>query len=212
GGGTDSIFFAGDERLLGYRQSQASEDLVGLLLVGGQLNGNMRSATGDRRLNSLLIFAVSELDQALRIEPDPGNATFLGGVHQRGGAGTEVSPLRELDERFQFGLEVKFLWDAACRLELMREQAVEQGEGEVARLQADVGLLVLKDHVVLAAHIGRAGLAESDFLAGGLLQFDGDVFHYVPQPRSAFFPHPADEAAGLAIGTAMLRQARQRGV
>ena len=105
GGGPNRIFFPSDERLLGYRQSQPSEDLVGLLLVGGQLDGDVRSAAGDRRLNSLLILAVSELDQTLRIEPDPGNPAFLGGVDQRGSAGSQIPSLSKLDEGLQLGLK-----------------------------------------------------------------------------------------------------------
>jgi len=46
-----------------HRQPESGEDFVGFLLVAGQLHGNMGRSTGDRRLDTLLVFSVAELDE-----------------------------------------------------------------------------------------------------------------------------------------------------
>ena len=58
---------------------------------------------------------------------------------------------------------------------------------------------------------GAARLAEGDFLARHVLQLDRDVLEHMAQPGAFVFAHPAQEAAGLAIGAAVLGQAGQGG-
>ena len=55
-------------------------------LSRGELDRDVRRAAGDRRLDPLLVPAVAELDQALLVEPDPGDVALLGRAHQRRGA------------------------------------------------------------------------------------------------------------------------------
>ena len=77
GGGPDRVFLAGDERLLGHRQSQVR---TRILLVSSLSEASSTAmcggAAGDRGLDPLLMPAVPELDQALRVEPDPGNTAL----------------------------------------------------------------------------------------------------------------------------------------
>jgi hypothetical protein len=55
--------FALNEFLFGYRQSERRQNLVGLLLVAGQFDRNVRGAAGHRRLDALLEFSMAQLHQ-----------------------------------------------------------------------------------------------------------------------------------------------------
>ena len=65
-----------------HRQAQRAKDAVGFFLVARELDRNMRRAARDSRLQALLVTAMAQLDQRLVIEPEPRNASFLGGMHQ----------------------------------------------------------------------------------------------------------------------------------
>ena len=61
--GAHRLRFALHQLLLRHRQPESGKDLVGLLLVTGELDGDMRGAPGDGRLDALLVLAVAELHQ-----------------------------------------------------------------------------------------------------------------------------------------------------
>ena len=68
-----------------------------------------RRLAGDGRLDAPLAPAVAELDQAVLVEPQPGNVPRLGGAHQRRGAGAERAALGEADERVASPPELEVL-------------------------------------------------------------------------------------------------------
>ena len=158
-GGLDRVFRGLHQPLLRHRQAEVAEDAVGLFLVGGQLDGDVRGAAGDGCLDPLLVAAVAELDQALVVEPDPGNPPLLRRPHQRHGAGAERAPLGKPDELVPLGRKVEPLRHRALGPELAGEQGVEQGEAELAGLEAHVLLLVLVDDVVMCRGAVGAGLS-----------------------------------------------------
>ena len=88
---------------------------------------------------------------------------------------------------------------------------MQQGERQPARLHAHVFLLVLVDHVVVAARPLRAGLPEGDALAGDVLQLQRHVLQDVAHPGAFALGQPPDEPARLAVGTAMSLEPGQRG-
>ena len=81
-GGAHRLALALHHLLLGHRQPEAGQDLVGLLLVARQLHRDMRGAPGDRGLDALLVLAVTELHQRLLVQAQPRNAARFGGAHQ----------------------------------------------------------------------------------------------------------------------------------
>ncbi len=80
--GADGMRFTLDKFLLGDRQSEQAQNLVGLLLVAGQFDRNVRGAAGDRRLDALLVLAMTQLHQRLIIEPEPRNAAVFRRAYQ----------------------------------------------------------------------------------------------------------------------------------
>ena len=92
-----------------HREAEFCEDAVGLLLVRGQLDGDVRGAAGDGGLHPLLVTSVAELDEALLVEPDPGDLPLLRRPHQRHGARPQVAALRVADELVPLGREVEAL-------------------------------------------------------------------------------------------------------
>ena len=206
-GGRHRVLRGLHQPLLRHRQAQVAEDAVGLFLVGGQLDGDVRGAAGDGRLDPLLIPPVPELDQALVVEPDPGNPPLLRRPHQRHGAGAERAPLGEPDELVPLLREVEPGGYRALGPQLGREQGVQQGEAQPAGLEAHVFLLVLVDHVVVARGAVRAGLSEGDGLARHVLELDGDVLQDVAHPGALALGEPPHEPARLAVGAGVLRAA-----
>ena len=59
-----------------------AEQLLGCVLVAGQLDRNQWRAAGDRRAQPLLLHAITELDEALVVEPQDRNAAALRLVDQ----------------------------------------------------------------------------------------------------------------------------------
>ena len=96
-----------DHALLGHGQAEIAQQLDGLLLVGGELDRDVRRLAGDRGLDALLEAAVAELDQALAVEPQPGDVALLGRRHQRRRAGAQRLALGEADEPVAAALEVE---------------------------------------------------------------------------------------------------------
>jgi hypothetical protein len=64
--------------------------------------------------------------------------------------------------------------------------------------------------VILTRDIRRAGLAEGDLLAGGILQLDGAVLEDVAQPGALLLAAATQKAAGLAVRAAVFGQPGQR--
>src|SRR5882757_237852 len=96
--GTNGLRFTLGQFLLGDRQSEQAQDLVGFFLVARQLDRNVRGAAGDRRLDALLVLAMTQLHQRLIIEPKPRNAAVFRGTYQGSRRGPERATLREADE------------------------------------------------------------------------------------------------------------------
>ncbi len=206
----DRVVLALHQPLARHGQAEVGEDAVGLLLVGGQLDRDVRRAARDRGLDPLLESAVAELDQALLVEPDPGDPPVLGRPHERHGARPERAPLGEPDELVALGGEVEVAGDGALGPKVRGQERVEQGDAQSAGLEADVLLLVLVEDVVPPVRAGAAGLAEGHRLAGHVLQLDGDMLEDVPHPGALVLTQPPDEPARLAVGAAVLVQPRQR--
>ena len=197
-----------DHALLGHGQAEVAQEPDGLLLVRGELDRDVRRRAGDRGLDALLEAPVAELDQALAVQPQPGDVALLGRGHQRGRARAQRLALGEADEAVAAALEVEMLGVEIGRAQLGRQEGMEQLQAELARLQADLRLLVLVDDEVLAGLAGATGLAEGDRRAGDVLQLDRDMLEHVAEPGALALVQPADEAAGLAVGAAVLVQAR----
>ncbi len=203
-----------DHQLLArHRQPQQGEDLVGLLLVTGELHRYMRGAAGHRGLDALLETAMAQLDQRPLVEAQPGDAALLGRAHQCSGGRTQRAALRVQDELVAGAVPVPVGGHAVLGLQLDRQQRGQQLQRQFASGDALLFLHVLVHHRVhtgsVLAH--AAGLAEGHVLAGHVLQFDGDVLQHMPQPGAFAFAHAADEPAWLAVGAAVLGQAGQCG-
>ena len=207
-GGRGRVLGVVDHALLGHGQAEIAQQPDGLLLVRGELDRDVRRRAGDRGLDPLLEAAVAELDQALAVQPQPGDVALLGRRHQGRRARAQRLALGEADEAVAAALEVEMLGVEVGRAQLRRQEGVEQLEAELARLQADLRLLVLVDDEVLAGLARAPGLAEGDGRAGDVLQLDRDMLEHVAEPGALALVQAADEAAGLAVGAAVLVQAR----
>jgi hypothetical protein len=210
-GGAHGAVGRAHELLARHRQALVGEDLVRLFLVAGQFHRDVAGAPGDRGLDALLELAVAELDQALFVQPQPGDVALLGGLHQRRRGRPERAPLRVADELLaRFGPLPPFRHDA-LRAQFGRQQRTQQPQRQFAGLDAFVALRVLVHHRVDARSVGAARLAEGDVLAGDVLQFDGHVLEDMPEPGAVGLAHAPDETARLAVRAAVLLQARKRG-
>ena len=196
-GGAHRLLRRADHALARHRQAQVAEDLVGLLLVRRDLDGDVARLRGDGGLDALLVTAVAELHQAAVVQAQPGDAARLGGADQRAGRRAELPALGEGDEVVEMRLEVERL--VAARPELGREEVLDEPERQLPRGLADALLLVLVDHVVQAGLAGPARLAEAHLGAAEVLHLDGDVLEDVAEPGAAVLGQAPDEAAGLAV-------------
>ena len=196
--------------LPGHRQPQTRENLVGFLLVAGELHGDVRGATGDGRLDALLVPAVTELHQRLLVQAQPWDAARFGGAHQRGGRGSEGAALREADELVTSLRPGPPRRHDVGRPQLRRQQRGQQAQPELAGRNAFVALRVLVDDGVASGGTGAARLAEGHRLTGDILQLDGHVLEHVAEPGAVAFAHAAEEAAGLTIRAAVFGEPRER--
>ena len=168
--GADRLLFALHQFLLGHRQSERRQDLVGLLLVAGQLDRDVRGAAGDRRLDALLVLAVAQLHQRLIVEAQPGDVVPFGRAHQCGGRRPERAALREADELIARLLPAPILGHGVGRPDGRGQQRTQQPQSEIAGRDAFVALRIFVDDGVDAGRAGGARLAEGDFLARHVLQ------------------------------------------
>ena len=120
--GAQRALFRRDQLLLGYRQAERGENLVGLFLVAGQLHRDMRRAAGDGGLDALLVFAVTELHQRLPVQAQPGNVAFLRRVHQRGGRRAKRATLRIANEFVARARPFPAFGHAVARAQFFRQQ------------------------------------------------------------------------------------------
>ena len=95
------------DALARHRQAEVAEDAVGLLLVGGDLDGDVARLGGDRGLDALLVLAVTELHEAVVVEAHPRDVARLGGAHERARRRAELAALREVDELDELVCEVE---------------------------------------------------------------------------------------------------------
>ena len=210
--GLDRFGLAGDQMLAWHRQAERAEDLVGLFLVAGQFDRDMGGLAGDGGLDALLVLAVAELHQRLVVQPQPGDAALLGRAHQRGGGRPQCATLGVADEVVARRFPVPVRRHAAGGADAFGQQRAQQAQRQFARGDAFLTLGVFVDDGVDArSAVDAAGLAEGDVLAGDVLEFDRNVFQHVAQPGAFALAHAAQEAAGLAVGTAVLGQAWHRG-
>ena len=207
---TRGRFFALHQLLLGHGEAELPEDLVGLFLVPREFYGNVRRLARHRGLDTLLEAAVPQLHERVVVEPHPRNATRLSGVHDRRGARSERAALCKADEAVALVVKGPTLGNDAGRARFIGEQRGDEAQRELACFQAFVALFVLVHHVVDAVGTRASRLAKGDRDARDVLQFDGDVFKDVPQPRAVVLGHPADESAGFAIGASVLTEPGER--
>ena len=198
-----------DEALLRHRKPKVAEDAVRLFFVGGDLDGDVPRLAGDRRLDALLVLAVAELHEALVIEPDPRDVARFGSAHECSRARSQGAALREADELVARLFEHEALGDSISGSQRMGQQREQQQQPELAGLDADFRLLELEHDLVDARGSRRARLAEGDARARGVLQLDRDMLEHVAQPGALVLGQAADEAARLAVGAAVLAQARE---
>ena len=208
--GAHRLGLALHQLLLGHRQPQAGEDLVGLLLVAGELDRDVRGAAGDRRPDALLVLAVAELNERLVVEAQPGDAARFGGAHQGCRGGPERAALREADELVARLGKAPALGDASRGAQPLGQQRADQPQPELAGRASLVALRVLVDDRIHPGGARAARLAERDRLARDVLQLDRHVLEDVPEPGALALAHAPVEAAGLAVGATVLGEPGQR--
>ena len=207
----DGVVLPLHQPLAGNRQAEVGQQAIGLFLVGGELHRDVRRAGGDGGLDPLLEASVPELDQALLVEPDPGNPPLFRRPHQRHGAGPQRAALGKADELVPLRREVESRRNRPLGPERGREQRMEQGDPELSRLETDVLLLVLVNHMVMSRGALRPGLPEGHRLTRDVLQLDRHVLQDVAHPSAFTLGEAPNKAARLAVGAPVLVQPRQRG-
>ena len=169
----------------------------------------MAGLAGHRGLDALLVASVAELHQAVVVKPDPRDSAFLRRANQGGGARPQGTALGEADEVVERGGEIEIVEIGIVGPEFGRYQRMQQLEGQLARLQADILVLVFVDHGVDAMLAGRPRLAKGDVGAGDILHLNGAVLQHVAHPGSFVLSEPAHETARLAVRAAVLVQTGQ---
>ena len=170
----------------------------------------MRGASADRRLDALLVLAVTQLHQRLVVQAQPRDLARFRRAYERGSGRPERTPLCETDEFVARLGPAPTLGHAAARPDFLRQQRAQEPEAQLTRRDALVALRELVHHGVDArALVDAACLAEGDVFAGDVLQLDRDVLEHVAQPRPLAFAHASEKAARLAIGAAVLGEAGQ---
>src|SRR5580704_494130 len=180
--GANRLGVALHQLLLRHRKSEAGQDLVGLLLVAGELDRDVRRATGNGRLDALLVLAVAELHERLVIQTQPRNTAMLSSAHQGGSRWAKRAPLREADELIARLRPLPPGRHAALGLQALRQQGTQQAQAKLPRRNSFIALRVLVDHRVHPRRPGAACLAEGHLFAGDVLQLDGNVLEYMAEP------------------------------
>ena len=119
-----------------------------------------------------------ELDERMAVEPDERDVAAHRLVDEGLRGRPEGLPLGEADEPFELRGEVEE------DLRVVRgDEVVDERDGHLAGLEADLLLAVLEDAVVLAGRAGRARLAVADVGPREVLELEGDVLGDVAHPR-----------------------------
>jgi hypothetical protein len=121
----------------------------------------VRCAAGDGGLDPLLIPTVAELDEAVLVEPNPRNTPVLGGMDQRGGAGSQRPTLGKANECVPLPVELKIFRNRPGRAQVAGQERMKQGQPQLSRFESDLRLLVFVDDVI------KPGLAGGPGLTGG---------------------------------------------
>ena len=105
----DGVIHIADDLAARNGDSDLVEELVGQLLVRGDVDRDVRRSRGDGRPDALLMDAMSELNQrSAGIEPDHRNVAPLGLGDDRAGRGSVGQPLGDSDDvLFEFGLIIE---------------------------------------------------------------------------------------------------------
>ena len=103
----ECFFFIIGNLLSSCRQSKIIEDGVSFFFVTGNADRNLPCFTGDRCLNSALIFSVTKLNQTVAVEPQVRDITFFCRIDQGACARTEFMTLRKTDESVTFLFKIK---------------------------------------------------------------------------------------------------------
>ena len=209
--GTDRLRGRVDQLLLGNRQAQGRENLVGLFLVAGKLDGDVRSAASDRRLNALLVLAVPELHQRLIVQAQPGYAVLFGRTHQRGRRGAQCAALCEANELIARLGPVPVFRHGIGWTDGRGQERAQEPQSQLTGGDTLIALRVLVDNAVDPRRASAAGLSECDCFAGNILQLDGDVLEHVPQPSPFVLAHPAQEPTRHRVRAPVFGQPRQGG-
>src|SRR5690349_5003575 len=90
----DGRFGRTDQNAAWHRQTNIAQQPVSQFFVAGGLDSDVGCESGDSRTDTLLVFAVTELNQALVIESNGWDATAASFVDDRLGAGTERQRIR----------------------------------------------------------------------------------------------------------------------
>ncbi|MDQ1131542.1 hypothetical protein QE386_000137 [Pseudoxanthomonas winnipegensis] len=161
-------FQRGDQALLRHRQPQSGQQMIGGLLVAGQLDRQMRRAPGQRGLDALLIVAVAELDQRMGVQPQPRNAARLRRRDQRGGGRAQCAPLGIEDVVDLGRVPGPAIVQRHVAAQGRGQQRGEQAQGQLAGGQALFALGVGVDHPLQARRrvLAEQSGAEAYVLAG----------------------------------------------
>ena len=146
---------------------------------------------------------LAKLDEAMAIQADV----------------RDVAADRLIDEGLRGRPEGEALGEADQALERLRQvervgrvigcdEMVHEVDGDLSRLNADLLLAELVDHVVSTDPAGRAGLAVPDFGAGEVLELKGDVLGDVAGPRALV--QAGDESTAAPERAGMLLEGRHQ--
>ena len=188
--------------LLGSRQTGGRQQLAGEVFVAGDVHGQRAGARGHRRADALRVHPLTKLDERRRVEAQPRNVAADGLLDDRGGRRAEGDPVGPTQERVQLLGEV----EAVRGL----HEVVDQPHRQLTRGDADRLVDVAEDDVVdPRPALDHPRLATTQVVAGGGLQFQGDVLGDVAEPGPVL--EPLNEAARMTHRAGMPLQSRQQG-
>ena len=149
-----------DQPLFRHRQAEVAEDAIGQRFVLGDLGRDHRGVAGRRGLDALLVLAVAHLDQALVVEPEPGNASRLGRLDERAGGRAQRLLLGQMQKVVVVLRQLR----PGARRAIAEGDEIEQVECQLTGHQAHFLLVVAVEHVALLAlrHRPRLGKAGAD--------------------------------------------------